>query len=68
MNVGIKGKILLTVLALGILVCTVVVWQVVEFANSQTTRTSLAAAESLAGQVRELRGYYTDRLVSRIRG
>ena len=47
--------------------CLGVVWQVLQFSQKETTRTSLAAAERLAGQVRELRGYYTDRVVATAR-
>ena len=64
MRMGIKSKILLTVLALGALVCIGVVWQVTQFSQKETTRTSLATAERLAGQIRVLRGYYTDRVVA----
>ena len=61
---GLKAKILISVLLLGVLICAGVVWQITQFSQRQTTRTSLATAQSLERQVRELRGYYTDRVVS----
>ena len=64
MNLGIKGKVLLPVLVIGVLICVGVFWQVIEFSHQQTTKASLATAESLAGQIRELRGYYTSKVVS----
>jgi methyl-accepting chemotaxis protein len=66
MNWGIKGKVLLPILILGILICIGVVWQVIEFSHRQTTSASLATAESLAGQIRELRGYYTRQVVATV--
>ena len=64
MNLGIKYKVLLPMLILGILISVGVAWQVVEFSHEQTTRSSLETAQSLASQIRELRGYYTKKVIS----
>ena len=66
LRLGVKGKLLLPIVLLGVLLTLGAAWYITEHASNLALHATLSRAEGLATQVRELRGYYTNNVVSRI--
>ena len=62
---GIRSKILMPIILVSILICAGMIWYVTYSAHAQLIQANLISADALAGQIRELRGYYTKNVVSR---
>jgi hypothetical protein len=63
-NLGLRVKILLPVIVFGVLLVVGIGLHIANFSREQTTQSSLVTATGLANQIRELRGYYTKKVVS----
>lgn len=66
-SMSIRSKIIIPVLCGGVIVVLFSAWYIEHLAGEETVRTTRVMAESLAGQVRELRGYYTSKVVARVK-
>jgi len=64
MKMGVRGKVLLPFVLLTLPIAAGSGWYLVEISQQQTTEAGLQAAMGLASQIRELRGYYTKRVVA----
>jgi methyl-accepting chemotaxis protein len=66
-RLGVKGKILLPTVLVGLVVAIGAGWYMTRYSSTQALQARLGRAETLAGQLRTLRGYYTDKVVSRVK-
>ena len=66
-RLGIRAKILLPILFAGLVVIAGTIWYSQYLAHEETVRITRESAHDLAGQLREVRGYYTKNVVVRVK-
>jgi methyl-accepting chemotaxis protein len=67
-RLSIKTKIFLPMAVMGGILAVGTAWYISRHTTANAVQASLARAEGLANQIRELRGYYTKNVVSRVKG
>jgi methyl-accepting chemotaxis protein len=67
LRLGVKGKLLLPIVLLGGALTLGAAWYITQHTSNLALHAALSRAEGLATQVRELRGYYTNHVVSRVK-
>ena len=67
LRLGVKAKVLLPIVLLGVVLALGAGWYLTRYFSTQVVQSTLDRADSLATQVRELRGYYTKNVVKRVK-